>query len=302
MAPLLISVIIPVYNAERTLRECVDSVLQQDMKDFELILVDDGSKDASPVICDEYASKDNRVRVIHQQNAGVSAARNRGLDIAQGEWITFVDSDDSIGAHFFDEVANSTEKLLLQGYFMHDEHGEEVEQLMLDNVHPQPPLKDFINQYISYNLLRGPVAKFYKRSIIGDLRFLEDMKVGEDTYFVWLYLSKIKTYKILYSSYYNITTNVASDIKYQSSTNYSIASLQHLQKAFECLHNKQGISKSKFLSFIGYFKKISSTDWGECPSKWYRNKEVQSLYKYVWPDLSLLQKLRLIVTFIIMKK
>ncbi|MCM1292334.1 MAG: glycosyltransferase [Bacteroides sp.] len=91
-----ISVIVPVYNAECYLRECVDSILAQTFADFELILVDDGSKDSSTAICDEYAARDPRVRVIHQANAGVSAARNAGLDAARGEWISFVDADDWI--------------------------------------------------------------------------------------------------------------------------------------------------------------------------------------------------------------
>lgn len=81
-----ISIIIPVYNAEKYLRRCVESVLSQSFTDFELILVDDGSKDASPQICDEFANKDNRVQVIHKANGGVSAARKDGLDITKGEY------------------------------------------------------------------------------------------------------------------------------------------------------------------------------------------------------------------------
>ena len=89
-----ISVIIPVYNTEKYLRRCIDSVLAQTYQDFELLLIDDGSKDSSGAICDEYASQDTRVRVFHKENGGVSSARNLGLDHARGEWITFVDADD----------------------------------------------------------------------------------------------------------------------------------------------------------------------------------------------------------------
>ena len=88
------SVIIPVYKAESWLRECVDSVLGQTFRDLELILVDDGSPDGCPAVCDEYARADNRVRVIHQTNSGVAAARNNGLDAALGEMAVFMDSDD----------------------------------------------------------------------------------------------------------------------------------------------------------------------------------------------------------------
>ena len=93
-APPTISVIIPVYNTEQYLHRCIDSVLAQTYQDFELFLIDDGSKDSSGAICDEYASQDTRVRVFHKENGGVSSARNMGLDHARGEWITFVDADD----------------------------------------------------------------------------------------------------------------------------------------------------------------------------------------------------------------
>lgn len=89
-----LSVIVPVYNTEKYLRECIDSILAQTFTDFELILVDDGSTDGSGAICDEYAGKDNRIRVIHQENGGVTVARRKGVCCACGEYITFVDSDD----------------------------------------------------------------------------------------------------------------------------------------------------------------------------------------------------------------
>lgn len=91
-----LSVIVPVYNTEKYLRECIDSILAQTFTDFELILVDDGSTDGSGAICDEYAAKDPRIQVIHQQNGGAAVARRSGVRIAQGEYITFVDSDDWI--------------------------------------------------------------------------------------------------------------------------------------------------------------------------------------------------------------
>ena len=90
----VISIIVPVYNVEKYLHRCIDSILAQTFPDFECILIDDGSPDNCPAICDEYAEKDGRIIVIHQKNAGVSAARNTGLDKASGEWIGFVDSDD----------------------------------------------------------------------------------------------------------------------------------------------------------------------------------------------------------------
>ena len=96
----LISVIIPVYKVEKYLCRCVDSVLEQTYTNMEIILVDDGSPDNCPVMCDEYARQDSRVKVIHQENAGLSGARNAGIDMAQGQWLAFVDSDDYLAADF----------------------------------------------------------------------------------------------------------------------------------------------------------------------------------------------------------
>lgn len=102
-----VSIIVPVYKVEKYLCKCIDSILAQTLKQFELILIDDGSPDNSPKICDEYEKKDTRIKVIHQKNAGVSAARNAGLDIAKGEYIGFVDSDDWIEPNTY-EIAYNT--------------------------------------------------------------------------------------------------------------------------------------------------------------------------------------------------
>ncbi len=98
----MISVIVPVYNVKQYLNKCVDSVLRQTKQDFELILVDDGSTDGCDIICDELAKTDERIRVIHQQNQGLSAARNTGLKAALGEWIAYIDSDDWIESRYLE--------------------------------------------------------------------------------------------------------------------------------------------------------------------------------------------------------
>ncbi len=99
-----ISVIVPVYKAEAFLEKCIRSILDQTFRDLELILVDDGSPDCSPALCDRFAEKDVRVHTIHQKNAGVAAARNRGLEVASGEYVTFVDSDDYIDLRMYESM------------------------------------------------------------------------------------------------------------------------------------------------------------------------------------------------------
>lgn len=99
-----ISIIVPIYHVEAYLPKCIDSILAQTFRDFELILVDDGSPDNCPALCDAAAERDERIRVIHQKNGGLSAARNAGLDIARGEWIGFVDSDDYIAPEMYERL------------------------------------------------------------------------------------------------------------------------------------------------------------------------------------------------------
>ena len=103
----MISVIVPVYKVEKYLPQCIESILCQSYKDFEVILVDDGSPDNSGALCDTYAKKDSRINVIHKENGGVSSARNAGLDSAKGDWICFVDSDDWVEPDFLQELLNT---------------------------------------------------------------------------------------------------------------------------------------------------------------------------------------------------
>ena len=135
-----ISVIIPVYNAEATLKKCVDSVLMQQYADFEVILVDDGSKDGSFQICDEYAREDSRVTVIHKENGGVSSARNAALEIAKGERILFLDADDYLDKSFFNGVKESTEDLLIRGISFFSKLGKFFSTSTLGYDQPYPRL------------------------------------------------------------------------------------------------------------------------------------------------------------------
>src|SRR5690625_1367019 len=104
---LEISIIVPVYNLEDYLHKCIDSILAQTFTNFELILVNDGSTDRSSEICEEYASIDHRIRVIHKKNGGVASSRNAGLEVAKGEYIGFVDNDDYINEYMFETLYNN---------------------------------------------------------------------------------------------------------------------------------------------------------------------------------------------------
>lgn len=119
-----ISVIVPIYNAERFLRQCLDSIVNQTCRDLEIILVDDGSTDSCGAICDEYAARDDRIRVIHKQNGGITTALNAGLELVTGEWVAFCDADDWLDADYYGHMLSTMKPGILpdihfsQGYYV----------------------------------------------------------------------------------------------------------------------------------------------------------------------------------------
>lgn len=295
----LISVIVPVYNAEKTLRPCVDSILGQDYRDFELLLIDDGSKDSSPYICDEYSSKDDRVKAFHKENAGVSAARNKGLENARGEWITFIDSDDYISEDYFHGVKCCKQELLITG-FRDEIVGNVYENVkMVSNLYQNAnDVTQFIRTQVSSSMvLRGPWGKFYRRKLLGTIRFNTNMKLGEDTCFVFDYLAKCKSIEVNTSSYYVIRRGTVPDaVKYQSSVEYAIRSLNYVWESFRNMEKVHQLGHGCFYIFIGYYKLMCKHEWKKDKSKWYGNVDVKALYDYVWPALSFKQKVRLVAS------
>jgi glycosyltransferase involved in cell wall biosynthesis len=290
-----ISVIVPVYNAEKTLRQCVDSILAQDFKDFELLLIDDGSKDGSPVICDEYAAKDTRVRAFHKENGGVSSARNVGLDHAKGEWITFVDSDDYITKGYFDGVIGRKEDLLIISYVWLI-NGNETSDNRLNGYHhisEETDIREFLNFFLTTMIFRGPVAKLYKKERLGEIRFDDSLKVGEDTCFVHHYLLNCHSFFCLHRGRYVVRlAEVDAEIKYKSTTDYAVHSLNRLHSSFDKLVKQRSINRSLFISYLVYYKMICRDDWKKKPSKWYRNDKVRWIYNYIWPYMLLNEKIK----------
>lgn len=280
----MISIIVPVYNAEKTLRQCLDSILSQEYKDFELLLVDDGSKDKSPAICDEYAEKDNHIKVLHKPNGGVSSARNLGLDYAKGEWITYIDSDDYISADFFHGVECCKHQLLITG-FRDEIDGKVYENVKMSSAiyRDAEDVRDFIRAQVTSNMvLRGPWGKFYRRELIDNLRFNTEMKLGEDTCFVFDYLAKCNSIEVDTSSYYVIRRGTIPDaIKYKSSVNYAVRSLNYVWESYKRMEKKHQLGHKCFNPYIGYFKLICKQEWKHHLARWYRNPRVYKLYIYV---------------------
>lgn len=186
----IISIIVPVYNVEKYISDCVQSVLGQSFPNFELILVDDGSKDNSGKICDSFAAQDKRITVIHKKNQGVSSARNDGIEISKGKYITFLDSDDMLCEHFLQEGIKACEKgnleLFCCGHIIIGGN-DEKEYIRIEK--PIRTNNRLLSASEKTELLKciytaSPWGKIFKREIIGDIRFTDTMCFGEDTKFV----------------------------------------------------------------------------------------------------------------------
>lgn len=183
----MISIIVPVYKAEKYLHRCIDSILAQSYTDFELLLINDGSPDKSGQICDSYAAKDSRVLVFHKANRGVSSARNLGLENARGEWVTFIDSDDWVKTEFLEKMPINLDIDLCVGGNICSS-GSYIK--LQDKQYDRKIITNFLKQYLPTQLLHTVWGKLLKREIIirNNIRFNEDIRFGEDTLFIYQYL------------------------------------------------------------------------------------------------------------------
>ena len=201
----LISIIVPAYNVERYLSNCLDSIINQTYKELEIILVDDGSTDSSGSICDEYALIDKRVRVLHNTNCGVSFARNAGIECANGELICFIDSDDTVECNYIECLIN---KWL-----------EDKSDLVICNIRDFYPNRIVSKRKVEgrltgvfredywklIDLLRVPVVKLYKKDIIKkySIRFPTYIHTAEDQIWNFNYYSHVNSYGYVDQSLYN---------------------------------------------------------------------------------------------------
>ena len=212
----LISVIIPVYKVEKYLNRCVDSVINQTYKNIEIILVDDGSPDNCPKICDDYAKKDKRIRVIHKKNGGVSSARNMGIEKANGEWISFVDSDDWIDELFISKMLEialkeKTDYICCSYKRVYNGKTEYIknDELVI-NYNNKKYLFKLLNVQNGYGFCH---MKLIKKDVIKDIRFNESIVVGEDALFNVELCKNMKKITILNMALYNYFFNSNSVVR-----------------------------------------------------------------------------------------
>lgn len=227
----LLSIIVPVYNVEKCLNKCIDSILAQTYKNFELILIDDGSTDKSGVICDVYSNLDKRIIVLHKENGGVSTARNIGLDIAKGDYITFADSDDFVHKEWLENYISvlNNEDIVIQGFIGIEGKKETKSYIPTSNSITR---EQIIIELITNDVYGYSVVKLFKNSIIKEhhIRFDINSNFREDEQFVSEFFLYVKNIVISEKwGYYYVLPS--SDKKYKGNPYYSLLYI------FKCLDN-----------------------------------------------------------------
>lgn len=244
----MISIIIPVYNVEKYLFRCVNSILSQTYSDIEIILVDDGSPDNSPELCDEIAQTDSRVVVIHKENGGLSSARNAGLDIAKGDYVFFIDSDDWLSSNTvlenFYKTAVKNNSSFVFG-LLNSATENTIFPIRINNRYKRDDLFFLSNPY-----LFSAWNKLYKKKLFDNIRF-ELGRVNEDVDIIPLIFSKsenptcLKEYSYCYfSNTESITRTSFSDKRFDM-----FKSVSHVYKEFEGTKNQRNILYQNLFGF-----------------------------------------------------
>ncbi len=260
----MISIIVPIYNAEKYIRRCIESILCQTYCDFELLVVDDGSDDSSHAICDEYAKQDHRVRVLHKRNGGVSSARNLGLDNASGEWVAFCDADDYVSPLYLENLYRATDNSdidLVLNYAIVHNGGEIKEELYPSRV---VDLSDVGSLFFENDLIwhTSPWSKLFRRNIIEceRLRFAEGVNIGEDAVFLYTYMLHCRKIRTVCTCDYNYMINSASGSLTQRINSFAseLKGLEAITEAVErikAICPQSTVLESKFGWLTGCYKR-----------------------------------------------
>lgn len=290
----LVTVIVPVYNVEKYLYECVDSILSQSYRNLEIILVDDGSTDSSRTICDEYNNKDSRIKVIHKKNGGLSDARNAGLEAASGEYIAFTDSDDYLSP-FFIEIM---EKVLREGNcdvvtlnggtdFWDDEDSRpQLAESRLDYSAQYLPVRNVLERILYQQVATGAPFKFCRREVFNDLRF----PVG------YYYEDVATTYKEFLYSFHRDENSKSAIVTgrlyaYRKRAD-SIIRQGFNEKKLSALKIFDQLVRDKDLTSIGLHKAAASRVYAMLYSVFLQvPEENKDLQKKIWEKLQTAQKI-----------
>lgn len=199
---LFISIIVPVFNRKGFIRRCVDSILRQTFADYEIIIVDDGSNDGTEKICDRYGQAYDKVKVIHQKNSGVSKARNEGLKVVEGEYVTFLDSDDSIPSDYLQKIKDAYEKygpevMYCTSFRVDTDNGSDYYRYGKNSEYSF--IKDDICPLFKNTLFNSAANKIYNTLLVEKyvIKFPESLELGEDLIFNLRYMDKLQEINFL---------------------------------------------------------------------------------------------------------
>ena len=208
----LISVIVPVYNVEKYLDKCIESIVNQTYKNLEIILVDDGSPDNCPKMCDAWAEKDSRIKVLHKENGGLSDARNAGIEYSNGEYVCFIDSDDWIDRDMIESLLNSAIKhnvdVVSCGFYY--EYLDRETVIIKSNA--QVLTDDIVKMYILDKIRPEVCSKLYSKKCIGGLRFDVSNRYAEDVPFNYYVMKNAETYASTGTEKYHYLQNSGNSL------------------------------------------------------------------------------------------
>lgn len=245
MENIKISVIVPVYNAESYLEVCLNSLLSQTFQNYDVWLIDDGSTDQSGTICDKFVEKNSCFHVIHKPNGGVSSARNVGLDHALGEWICFVDSDDTVGENYLENLYKAVHKdckelLVVQGFSFVESGKKSCERTFAGRLYDANQMY-LVFQELNLNRSGFPFGKLYNNTILRQqrIRFNENIHYAEDVMFMLAYMCHITAVQTVSGSNYNYykRSNTLSTRIYSFESEYTcyqtyVSNIQKLKERF----------------------------------------------------------------------
>lgn len=236
------SIILPVYNAQSTLRRCLDSIVNQPFSDYELLLINDGSTDESDGICREYAAACPQIRYFSKENGGVSSARNMALEQASGEYILFVDSDDYIAENYFSAIHESIRKyapdLLMFGYRNFGGADSEWDNgAFCENT--ETGIAERVSSAMRQYLFSSLWSKVFRRQIVErwNIRFKEDLSIGEDQVFIFTYAMHIQSITSIKDRLYNVDVSDRNSLS-RKARPYLTDQLIEVNRQMRCaLHN-----------------------------------------------------------------
>lgn len=315
-----VSVVVPIYNVEKYIKQCVDSIRNQTLDDIEIILVDDGSPDNCPQICDEYKKLDNRIKVVHKKNGGLSSARNAGMRVATGEYIGFVDSDDYIEVDMYEKMYNTSKKydvdfVMCDYYKSYGSDKKEVSLEIDEGMYNKGKIKDIIYPQLimTENIDYGPLLAvwhcLYKNTFLkeNDLYFDDIVKYSEDNLFSSIVGYKSNSFYYMKGSYfYNYRYNpnsISTTYKEDALDVYIEMNNRLYDNFYRCKEYdfKRQLSLHMIYYTLNYINQVlgSNLNLKEKYSKIknsLKKKEVKRAFdKFLLPDINLKLKLSILM-------